>query len=204
VEHINPGANSMRVYKLMAPVLFLGALSANAWAGLVGTSVTGSLTFGNVSTNYFDSSNNFVPSGCANSGAGGTTVTVTDPTAEFCFLDPVNRDTANFSDTSLTITDISISSIGPFTMSFVLAPGVVTSVSELSDTFASGGLSFSFVGNQLTISLANSISSPGTYSAVYAFSAAAATVPEPTTLSMAALLIALAGSLSLRRRGNGA
>ena len=181
----------MRAYKVITGCLFLCVLPYQAGAApLLGTNVTGSLTFGANPNNYFNSSNGFVPAGCANSGLGSTTVTIADPTAEFCFLDTANRDTANFTDTTLTITDVSGGGAAPFAMSFLLAPGVVTSVSELSDNFAGSGLSASLVGNLLTIDWATGAGTGGTFSAVYAFNTTSA-VPEPGSLALAGIALGL-------------
>src|SRR4051812_39886393 len=111
----------MRAFKWIVALSVLCAISANAWGALVGTSVTGNFILDGLVNNFFDPSTGFVPSECLNSA--GTTVTVADPAIEFCFSDPVNDDRANFSDTSLTITDVSRGGTTTFVMSFLLAPG---------------------------------------------------------------------------------
>ena len=69
-------------------VLAAGVLvyASTASAGLLlGTSVTGSVEINGLPPNFFNSNFGFVPAVCQNSGLGSTTVTVVDPTAEFCF-----------------------------------------------------------------------------------------------------------------------
>src|SRR5215213_9781498 len=82
------------------------AASSPAHALLLGTSVTGSLTFGAGSTNFFNPANGFVPPGFGNSSPGTNTVTIAEPLVEFGFEDGANRDTANFTDNTLTNGDL--------------------------------------------------------------------------------------------------
>lgn len=135
---------------------------------LLGTNVTGTLNFGGGSTNYFNSSNGFVPAGCNNSGLGSATVTISNPSNEFCFADGANTDNANFTANTLTITDVSVGGGTFYTMTFALAPGLVTSVTETSDNFLNGGVSYSLVGDLLTLSVP-AFGSGGSFAASYTF-----------------------------------
>ncbi|MEO7309899.1 MAG: CHRD domain-containing protein [Chitinophagaceae bacterium] len=153
---------------------------------LLGTDVTGSLSFGG-GTNYFNSSNGFVPAGCGNSGTGSTTVTIADPDAEFCFSDGANADNANFTNNTLTITDMALSAAGAsnFSMTFQLAPGQVGGVSKTSDNFPNGGMTSSLSGGLLTVTMPG-FSGVGNYSASYSFTNCAPSVADPVIASVAA------------------
>ena len=137
----------------------LCTLADVASAGLVGSSVTGNLSISG-GTNYFDSSNGFVPAGCQNSGISGTTVTVVNPTPEFCFQDGINTDTANFTDNVLTFTDVSSAGSAPVQLTFAFSPGLVLSVSETFDNFLEGGATATFL-NDSSRSTSHSISLAG-------------------------------------------
>ena len=139
---------------LGAAILVSVLASMPAAALLLGTSVTGTLTFGGGGPNFFNSSNGLVPAGCQSSGLGSATVTIVNPTAEFCFIDDINTDTANFTDSGLTVSDVSGGGAIPFQMNFALAPGLITSVSELSDNFPGTGISVSLSSNLLTLNFA--------------------------------------------------
>lgn len=81
------------------------AFSGLSQAGLVGTTVNGSLRFtGN--TNFFDPAAGKVPSGYGN--VSSTNVTVADPQIEFGFQDGFGRITADFTNTRLTISETAI------------------------------------------------------------------------------------------------
>ncbi|MES2774678.1 MAG: DUF4394 domain-containing protein [Bacteroidota bacterium] len=155
-------------------------------ATLLETMVTGNLNFGGNSTNYFNSANGFVPAGCNNSGLGSTTVTITDPNSEFCYLDGANNDVVNFTNNTLTITDVASTGAGAlnFTMTFQLTPGAVGAVSETSDNFPNGGMNASLVGNLLTITMPG-FSGPGSYSASYSFTGCVPGIADPAITSAA-------------------
>lgn len=158
------------------------AITATAPASLLGTQVTGSLRFSGGSVNYFNSANGFVPAGCGNSGTGSTTATIADPNPEFCFADGANQDNANFSGNTLTISDIS-NQFGStnFTMTFQLAPGIVTAVNEVSDNFPNGGATFTLANDLLTVSVP-AFYSNGNYAVVYSFTT---TCGQPTARAFA-------------------
>src|SRR5581483_6680129 len=75
-------------------------------ADLLGTTVTGSLNFTTLTTNYFDATNGFVPTMGFGNSDGDITVTITDPGIEFAASFPANTDTADFAATQLSLTDV--------------------------------------------------------------------------------------------------
>ncbi|NUZ06544.1 PEP-CTERM sorting domain-containing protein [Piscinibacter koreensis] len=187
-----------RLFSTLAAVAFAAA-SPLASAGILGTPVEGFISFNGGSTNYFNSSNGFVPGGCQNSGTGSTTVTVVNPGAEFCFADGLNTDTANFTDNTLTYTDVSGGGTASTLLRFTFAPGLVTGVLELSDNFLNGGATASFAGNVLTINIAT-FNPAGSYSASYSLLSAPAAVPEPSTLALLGAVGVAAAAVARRRR----
>jgi PEP-CTERM motif len=166
---------------------------------LLGTSVTGTLTFGG--PNGFDPANSLVPSGCLNSSPGNATVVVVNPTVEFCYDDIANLDTAQFTDNSLTITDVMRFTNGTnaWTMTFAFAPGLITGVSEASDNFANGGVTAVLANDILTLSFAGTTGIQ-TSTAVYNFNTTA--TPEPSTAMLGAMGGAVLAFGALLRRPN--
>jgi hypothetical protein len=173
--------------------LALGAVISPASAQLLGTTVTGSLKFGANPTNFFDPANGGVPPGFSNTAS--PTVVIAEPAVEFGYQDGANRDTANFTNTQLIVTDDVFSSASNWTMQFT--DNAFTSIVEVVDSFPTGGVTAVLVGNQITLTWAGTFT-PGSFRAVYDVSAAAA-VPEPGSL---ALLVGsgVVGLLKLRRR----
>jgi PEP-CTERM motif. len=170
-----------------------------AHASLVGTSVTGSLQFNGSGPNYFNPTNGFVPTGNgylnASDQFNSPTVTISGSAVEFGFFDGANRDTADFSDIGLTITDISGASGGSSsTYTFVDNAFVGLSVTKLTDTYATP-VSFSLVGNTLTVS-ASAFSGPVTNTATFSL---ASSVPEPQSAGLIAAGLALFAYAARRR-----
>lgn len=160
------------------------ALSVTCWASLVGTSVTGNMNIGG--TNYFDPAQGYVPAGYGNSSPGTTTVTIATPLVEFGFQDGANLDTADFTDSTLTLTDVSNSASIGITYSFTDSAFAGLTLTEISDTFP-GGVGASLVGDTITLD-APALSSSGTYVASYDLGPA---VPEPKSAGLAAGAFAL-------------
>lgn len=182
--------------------LALASASPVSWAGLLTTQVEGTLVFTGRLENFFSSSRGFVPAGCANSGLGSTTVTVS-AIAELCFQSDSNRIVADFTDTSLFFTDDQTLSRGVtgFVATFTFAPGLVTGVSEVSDDYPPG-MGFSFANNILTLTYPGN--SPGvtdaSFLARYNFTFPGDNgVPEPSTTLLVSA--GLAGAALLRRLG---
>lgn len=175
---------------LAIAVLCLSASSL--WADGIGTDVTGSLAFNGGSTNYFDAANGFVPAGYGNSG-GSTTVTI-GPGIEFGFADSANLDTADFTGSTLTISNAVLqpNAAGPFQMIFT--DSAFTGFSLVSNDL---GLTYSFTGNTLTLNrVAGDYS--GTSSTVFNYTSAASPVPEPGTFFL--LGTGLLGTVGAVRR----
>ncbi len=187
------------------PFVFLSALAflscaVPGKASLLGTSITGSLQFLGNASNYFDPANGYVPStGYQNSS--GTTVTITEPAIEFGAVFPANTDSANFTATQLTLTDVvnSVGNNGPFTVTFAGTGFLGLSLSKVSDTFTNGGTTATLTGNTLAITWNGGAVNAGTLQATYNL-AAASPVPEPS--SRVLLLTGVSAAGYLRRRRN--
>lgn len=171
-------------------------MSGSARAGLLGASVTGSLQFSGGPTNWFDPANLFVPVGPLNKTLG-TTVPI-GAALEFGFQDGSNTDTANFDDTTLTITDITGpgSNLAVYTFTSTAFAGLT--LSKTSDNFANG-LSASLIGNTLTVTQPTFVSAPGTFQAVFSLTSGAAT-PEPGSIALMTTGLGLLGLLVRRRQ----
>lgn len=117
-------------------------------AALVGTSVTGSLTFTGDPSNYFDPGYGFVPAtGYLNTSS--TTVTISNSAVEFGFDDGDDLISADFTDNQLTISDLAESPLAnnPFQMTFSDSAFAGQSLSAISDSF----VDYSLVGDLLTL-----------------------------------------------------
>lgn len=185
----------------LAPFALLTALLTVpilAWAdGLTGTTVAGQFNIGGAPTNYFDPSNGFVPSGFQND-AGSTVVINGNPT--FGFNDSFNFDQANFTNGTLTISDLDQPSAGALNWEMVFTDSAFAgaSVSNVSDTFDNGGLSFNLVGDALTVTwVGDTLRSDFDFSATYNIK----TVPEPSSLTLLGIsLVGLIGATLLKKR----
>jgi hypothetical protein len=171
-------------------VLVLAALpllGGPARAGLIGTSTTGSLQFsGTGATNWFDPANGHVPSGFLNN-TQFPNITISGTAVEFGYQDGANTDTADFSNTGLTLSDVSSlgSDASTYTFTDTAFSGLV--LSKLTDTFPGGVASASLVGDTLTIQTP-SFSPAGTFNATFSLvPAASPATPEPSTFALLAL-----------------
>jgi hypothetical protein len=202
-----------RCMAILVIAIFLGVISGQAHALLIGSSVTGGLfdpvSPGVFSTeNLFDPVNGFVPPGFGNS----TSTTATIPT-EFGFLNGggtvanpgIDSVTASFSDSTLVISQvINFQPLSGFRLVFTDPAFTNLLVSETSDSFGMGGLSESLAGDTLTLTVApNCIIGvgctgwPASQTADFSFSSSAA-IPEPGSLVLFGP--ALVGLLTIRRR----
>lgn len=193
---------SKTLLKLIAAVVAFAPIYASA--GVLGTTVTGGMYFGGGSNNYFNSSLGYVPGGCQNSGAGTASVVVVNPAVEFCFVDNgANTNTAQFTDDTLSVTDLVTDNAISWKMTFAFAPNTVLGVSETSDLFTNGGLSYSFANDMLTLKWAGTGSGRGkrNLNAQYALQIAPTnTVPEPTSLALLGLGVLAFGAARFKRK----
>ena len=176
-------------------VLGLSAARPAAAQGLDGTQVTGSLMFGSP-TNVFDPANGGVPAGFSNTA--GTTVTVTEPQVEFGYQDAGNLDTADFRNNQLIISDTTFNNLGNNPLEFTFTDPAFMNVSKTFDSFGGGGLTYSLVGDVLTISAPAITPGPITQTAIFALNAP---VPEAsTTVSLGLLLMLGMGGVVVAAR----
>ena len=177
--------------------LYLVPLCAKA-NGLVGTSVTGSLFFSGLPSNYYDPANGYVPSGYLNTA--GITVTIAAPAVEFGFMDAHNTDLANFSASQFTIEDVLDSTAGgadtPWTMTFDDPAFATMSFAKASDSFPHGGLTLTRIGTtKISLSWAGG---PVTANDDYTSTFVVVTpIPEPATWTM--LLGGLGVAVAIQR-----
>ena len=166
-------------------------------SSLVGSSVTGSLTFPGDPSNYFDPGYGFVPfTGYLN--AAGTTVAVSAGAVEFGYDDGASLLSADFSGNQFTISDL-IELSGP-TNGFELTFTDLAFDGQ-SFNFSSGNAlpsSFSLVGNTLTLDYAGSNVTAGQE---FTSTFSVAQTPEPSSLCLVvSSLMAGAGMLTRRRQ----
>jgi hypothetical protein len=175
--------------------LALLSLSASTLrADAIGTPVTGTLNFtGHGTTNYWDPANGFVPPGFGNSG-GSVTVPIGSG-VEFGFNDGVNQDTADFTGTTLTISDEAFAGgSNSYVMTF-------TDPAFLGFTAVDNGLGLglSFSGHTVTLTFPGG-NIKGTESSTFDFTSTTP-IPEPGTLAlMATGLLGVAGLIHSKRR----
>jgi hypothetical protein len=164
------------------------SLAVNGWAGLIGTSVTGTLNFGGGGSNYYDPANGLVPAGYLNTS--GPTVTIAEPAIEFGFADSVNRDVTNFTDSILTFTDTCVTTTCTANNSIDLyfTNNAFTSIALLSSDFTIS--SWGLAGNTIHITIPAFSMSQTTYTAQFLVGSEAAGVPEPSSFSLLALGVA--------------
>jgi hypothetical protein len=161
-----------------ALLLSLFALSANA--SLVGTSVTGSLTFSGDPSNYFNPGYGFVPAtGYLN--FSGITVSISDSAVEFGYDDGSSRISADFSSNNLNISDL-IELSGPtngFQMTFTDTAFGGKYLIPSSHSFPISG--YSLVGDVITLDYSGGNPTQGqTLTAAFTIDS----IPEPSVLGL--------------------
>ncbi|GAC1358532.1 MAG: hypothetical protein NVSMB3_05590 [Acidobacteriaceae bacterium] len=187
--------------KKLIAVLAVAVVSLSATslrADLLGTKVTGSLTFSGGTTNYFDPAFGFVPAGFGNS-VSPVNVTIGSG-VEFGFNDFLNRDTANFSASHLVVRDIChveaefCPGSGPFKMTST--DPAFTSATLLTNEL---GVSFLFAGDVLTVNFPGGLIPDNNATATFLIGSATGQTPEPGTMGLVGTgLLAAAGAV--RRR----
>jgi hypothetical protein len=146
---------------LLCLLLTLGTASAKADT-LLGTAVTGDLIFldglpNNSNVNYFDPINFLVPTSGYGNSINPVNVPIVNPGIEFALTDSSVTQavalTADFTGPQLTVTslclDLTCQKDVPFIMTFT--DSAFTSIHKVSDTFASGGLSYSLPGDVIEL-----------------------------------------------------
>ena len=180
-------------------------LSTPAWAVLVGSSVTGTLTFNGGSTNFFDPNQGFVPVG--NLNVAGVTVTISASATEFGFDDGGNNDLANFTTAQLIITDNVLTTQGaaPWRMTFTST--AFTGISLVTSNFS--GFTSSFANNTITLNWTGYTVPQGTassdapaivtFTATYNVNPPGAAVPDGGSTALLLGLVLVAVALLTRR-----
>ena len=171
-----------KVSLLSSLAILLLTFVVRGQAALVGTSVTGSLTFRGDPSNYFDPLYGFVPTiGYLN--ASGTTVTVSGSAVEFGFSDGASIISADFSGSQLTVNDtVEIPGANnSFQMTFMDSAFAGQYLSSISDNFPLSA--HSLTGNLITLNYAGANLSSGE-SLTAKFDVIP--VPEPSAAGLAA------------------
>jgi hypothetical protein len=168
--------------KRILSIFAVGVLSLSAHTVLadgIGTSVTGSLSFSGAPINFFDPANEGVPGGFGNHA--GTKVTI-DSGTEFGYRDSDNLDTANFTGSTLTISDTGFGDgQARFEMKFTDAD--FKDFSLISNGL---GVNFSFAGDTLTVKFAGG-DFTGKETTVLSYTpnqTQTGVTPEPATLAL--------------------
>lgn len=189
----------MKRLLVVLAVVGVSLSAASLRADLLGTKVSGSLTFNDDPTNFFDPINGQVPAGYGNS-SGPNNVTI-GKGVEFGYKDPFNRDTANFRASTLTIRDVCRVFDGicfgsdSFQMKF--ADAAFTSARLLNNEL---GVNFSFSGDVLTINFEGGEIPDNNATAKFLIgSSAVAQTPELGTMGLVATGI-LGAAGAIRRR----
>ena len=198
-----------RHFVLAVAGLFIFAVGSAKAVAIIGSSVTGDFTVGAGVINAFDPANGFVPAtGYLNSADAfnSPTVTIDATNIEFGAANPNDIVTADFTATTLTVTDertsANTTSVGGTQTFTDTAFGGITLV---SDTFPTNPVDGSISGDIITLTWAGgTVATDQTYTAVFAITPAAAVVvsavPEPATVAMGLLAFPAIGLWLVKRR----
>jgi hypothetical protein len=184
-----------RLFTLSAVALLLSLWSLPAKATLVGTPVTGSLTFSELLSNYFDPGYGFVPAtGYLN--ISSTTVAISGSAVEFGFDDGLSRISADFSATEVTISDLIELSGGTSGFRLTFTDSAFTGKYLIAGSDSLPLSDDSLVGDVITLDYPGGNPTQGqTLTAVFTI----ASVPEPSVLGLmfVSALLALAFLITL-------
>ncbi len=187
-------------FRRMFPALAVLVFSSTAWAGLIGTSVTGSLFLGPALADYYVSASGATVSYLGIFAPTATQpVTISDPGLEFRMTHVAGLvSSADFTDSGLSVTWVPRGFADIVTQIFTSNAFEGLTVSEVSDNFPHG-VTASITGSTLTVLWgAGAYPDTGeTFTAVYGFSSA---TPEASTFTLLTSAIAGLGFLGIRCR----
>ena len=194
-----------RTIFILASLLLTFVVQSSAKADtLLGTAVTGQLIFTDLNVNYFDPANFLVPSSGYGNSVSPVNVTIVNPGIEFGIDDGSNRDTADFTGSTLTVTDLCLDSNCskdiPFTMFFT--DTAFTSITKVSDTFGSGGLTYSLTGDIIELDWAGfpaSFPINTSEQAVFNLASAPVDTPEPSSVLLVGVAILGLAALAVKK-----
>jgi hypothetical protein len=191
----------VRTILILASLLLTFVIQFPAKADtLLGTAVTGQLIFTDLNVNYFDPANFLVPTSGYGNSVSPVNVPIVNPGIEFALTDSSVTQavtlTADFTGSTLTVTDLCLDSNCekdiPFTMFFT--DTAFTSINKVSDTFGSGGLSYSLAGDVIELDWTGfpaSFPINTSEQAVFNLASGPVGTPEPSSITM--LSVALVG-----------